>query len=153
MAPRVQKAPVGSYERDIADGEYTLKWNSLGEMEFWLRNEERRYTIEFVTYPDTTMILGLYVPEHSHPTGDDNVRYTRIPLQARAEIENLLREGMRPDLILNKVRGNVHTEDQLAALEEQPARREEFINSRDVHRIEKKIAAETVRLHQSDGLS
>ncbi|KAJ6588000.1 hypothetical protein B0H19DRAFT_1247722 [Mycena capillaripes] len=29
MPPCVQKAPVGSFERDIADGEYTLKWNSL----------------------------------------------------------------------------------------------------------------------------
>jgi hypothetical protein len=161
MPPRVQKAPVGSYEHDIADGEYTLKWNSLAEMQFWMRNKERKHTIEFVvkeprhnknkkghhwlvkyiyvcarqgsgrkskyvpkhpdrvrnvparraedgcpchltvkTYPDTTLVLGLYVAEHSHPIGDDNVVYTRIPPHARAEIERLLREGMRPDLVV-----------------------------------------------------
>ncbi|KAJ7221006.1 hypothetical protein B0H12DRAFT_1031614 [Mycena haematopus] len=161
MPPRAQKAPVGSYERDIADG-YTLKWNSLGEMQLWLRNEERKNSIEFVTkeprrnsnkkdhhwlmkyiyvcarqgsggkskyvpkhperlrniparraedgckcrltvktYPDTISVLGLYVPAHSHPIGNANVVYTRIPVQTRAEIERLLREGMRPDLVVS----------------------------------------------------
>ncbi|KAF8143614.1 hypothetical protein K438DRAFT_1783632 [Mycena galopus ATCC 62051] len=32
------------------------------------------------TYPDTTIVLGLYVREHSHPVGDANVIYTRIPV-------------------------------------------------------------------------
>ncbi|KAJ7912838.1 hypothetical protein B0H13DRAFT_1874422 [Mycena leptocephala] len=48
MPSRTQKAPVGSYLRDIDDGEFTLKWSSLGEMQIWLRAEERKNTIEFV---------------------------------------------------------------------------------------------------------
>ncbi|KAJ7150786.1 hypothetical protein C8R46DRAFT_1305589, partial [Mycena filopes] len=108
------------------------------------------------TYPGTSVLLGLYLPDHSHPIGRENMVYTRISAETRAEIERLLREGMRPDLVLNKTRGLVHTEDGLLALGDQPARREEFINARDVHRIEssqKKIEAETVRLNANDGLS
>lgn len=53
------------------------------------------------TYPDTTAVLGLYVAEHSHPIGDANVKYTRIPPHTRNEIEELLRKGMRPDLVVS----------------------------------------------------
>ncbi|KAJ7687489.1 hypothetical protein B0H17DRAFT_1136217 [Mycena rosella] len=214
---RTVKPPVGSYEHDVADGQYTLKWNSLADMTVWLRNEEQTNSIELVckeprsnknkkdhhwlikylyvcarqgsggkskyvaknaervrniparqaedgcpcrltvkTYPNTPRVLGLYITEHSHPTGDANIIFTRIPLQTRGKIEELLRQGMRPDLVLNQVRGNVHTEDNLPTLTQEPARREEFINSRDVGRIQKpqkKIEAETVRLNRNDGLS
>jgi hypothetical protein len=53
------------------------------------------------TYPDTSNILGLYVPEHSHPIGNANVVYTRIPVETRNQIERLLRDGMRPDLVVS----------------------------------------------------
>ncbi|KAJ6554775.1 hypothetical protein B0H19DRAFT_1263077 [Mycena capillaripes] len=47
MSTRVKKAPVGSYKRNLADGDSTLKWNCLAEMQFWMRNEERTHTIQF----------------------------------------------------------------------------------------------------------
>ncbi|KAJ7488890.1 hypothetical protein FB451DRAFT_1166629 [Mycena latifolia] len=136
--PRNVKPRVGSYERDLADGHYTLKWNSLADMTAWLRHEETENTIQraedgcpcrltIKTYPDTARVLGLYAADHSHPTGDENVVFTRIPVQTRSKIEELLRQGIRPDLV--------------------------FMNGQGVGRIEKKIEAETVRLNKNDGLS
>jgi hypothetical protein len=52
------------------------------------------------TYPDTSNVLGLYIAEHSHPVGNANVIYTRIPVEIRAEIERLLRDGMRPEIVV-----------------------------------------------------
>lgn len=42
---------------------------------------------------------------------------------------------------LNKIRGDVHMEDNLDTLEDLPDCRKEFVNSRDVHRIEVRFSA------------
>jgi hypothetical protein len=57
-----------------------------------------RLTIK--TYPGTQTVLGLYRPEHDHPIGDENARFTRLPEATRAEIERLLRLGVEPKVVV-----------------------------------------------------
>ncbi|KAJ7464374.1 hypothetical protein FB451DRAFT_992177, partial [Mycena latifolia] len=39
------------------------------------------------TYPGTSEVLGFYKEEHSHATGDENLKYTRLDAETRQEIE------------------------------------------------------------------
>ncbi|KAJ7679765.1 hypothetical protein B0H17DRAFT_869232, partial [Mycena rosella] len=39
------------------------------------------------TYPGTAEVLGFYKAQHSHATGDENLKYTRLDAETRAEIE------------------------------------------------------------------
>lgn len=53
------------------------------------------------TYPGTTEVLGLYKSEHSHPIGDENLKYTRLDVETRKEIENYLRLGVEPKKVVS----------------------------------------------------
>ncbi|KAF8168830.1 hypothetical protein K438DRAFT_1429353, partial [Mycena galopus ATCC 62051] len=99
------------------------------------------------------MILGRYTKDHSHPIGSENLIFNRIPPDVRRQIEQDLRAGIRPSIVLARARGNVHTEKNLSTLASQAPRREEFIKSRDIHRVLKKVEAETIHLDAQDGQS
>ncbi|KAJ6521964.1 hypothetical protein DFH09DRAFT_1330856 [Mycena vulgaris] len=105
------------------------------------------------SYPNTTTVLGRYENTHSHDTGSDNLIYTRIPAAALYKIEKDLRDGVRPDVVLKRARGGVHSEVNSPKLIAHGPRHEEFITQRDVHRIQKKIEAETIRLDPQDSRS
>ncbi|KAJ7074857.1 hypothetical protein B0H15DRAFT_735480, partial [Mycena belliarum] len=105
------------------------------------------------TYPDTPVILAKYEDSHSHPTGSQNLIYTRVPAAIMLQIERDLRDGIRPEIVLARARGGVHTESNLPNLISVVPRREEFIRRRDIHRIEKKLDAEIIRLDPLDGKS
>ena len=45
-------------------------------------------------YPHTGTILGRYTPDHSHPTGKDNLRYVRIRVPTLEQIMGLIRLGL-----------------------------------------------------------
>jgi hypothetical protein len=45
-------------------------------------------------YPHTRTILGRYTPDHSHPTGKDNLRYVRIRIPTVEQIMGLIRLGL-----------------------------------------------------------
>jgi hypothetical protein len=68
------------------------------------------------TYPGTEEVLGRYTHGHSHPTGDANARFIRIPVETRLRIAELLRMGVDRARVLQEVRGNIHTEDNLENL-------------------------------------
>lgn len=40
---------IGSFERDLASGKYSLHWKSMHEMESWKLAEEEKYNVEFIT--------------------------------------------------------------------------------------------------------
>ncbi|KAJ7697853.1 hypothetical protein B0H17DRAFT_858058, partial [Mycena rosella] len=145
--PVSSDAPRGSYQHDLASGEYPLSWSSLPAMEAWIRNEESANTIE----------LRLKEGSHSHPIGSQNLIYTRIPVATLLQIERDLRDGIRPEVVVRpfspRARGGVHSEQNLPGLLSQAPWREEFIKQRDVHHIKKKIKAETIRLDPQDGRS
>ncbi|KAJ6542164.1 hypothetical protein DFH09DRAFT_1041288, partial [Mycena vulgaris] len=113
------------------------------------------------SYPEMTTLLGKYESEHSHPIGSQNLKYTHIPDAVLHQIEDDLRRGVRPEIVVStsllshlaRARGGVHTEQNLPLLLSQAPRREEFIRQRDVRRIQKKIEAETIRLDPHDGKS
>ncbi|KAJ7033910.1 hypothetical protein C8F04DRAFT_1352234, partial [Mycena alexandri] len=42
------------------------------------------------TYPGTSEVLGFYKSDHTHATGDDNLKYMRLDAETRQEIENYL---------------------------------------------------------------
>jgi hypothetical protein len=156
-------AKLGSYQRDVDEGQYPLAWMSLRDVQAWIRNKEANNSIELhvkdiiqnknkrehqwtsrhvyvcsrqgtggqkkyvprdtgkekkerkvpnkripcpcrlvvKTYPGTVRVLGRYEGSHSHPTGSDNLKFTRIPLSTREEIGKLLREGVRPEIVVN----------------------------------------------------
>ncbi|KAK7013804.1 hypothetical protein R3P38DRAFT_3362725 [Favolaschia claudopus] len=58
------------------------------------------------SYPARTTILGRYEASHSHPIGGANLIFTRIPPAVRQRIEEDLRAGIRPDVVLARARGN-----------------------------------------------
>ena len=129
-----------------------------------------RLTVAF--YPGTDTILGKYNDEHSHEIGSQNARFTRLPKEMRKEIERLLRLGVdpkkvvRPYLIpclingfdqrsmkLEQIQGRIYTEENLSNLRAGQTHRREFVTRADVHRIEKIIEEETIRLASQDGAS
>ncbi|KAJ7210954.1 hypothetical protein C8J57DRAFT_1097961 [Mycena rebaudengoi] len=107
-------------------------------------------------YPGIKVILGNYLDTHNHPLGNENIRYTQIPKDLHEYIAGLLRLKVAPEHILQLIHHGVYHED---ALFEQDldgtavAARSEFIQLRDIRRIEKKLEAENVRLHPDDGRS
>ncbi|KAJ7091313.1 hypothetical protein C8R43DRAFT_835691, partial [Mycena crocata] len=114
------------------------------------------------TYPGTEEILGRYTHEHSHPTGDPNARFICIPIETRLRIAELLQMGVDRSRVLQDIRGNVHTEDNLENLRSKPSGRNEFVTAADVRQIEVRQYAsenfvithtETIRLDAQDGQS
>ncbi|KAJ7672561.1 hypothetical protein DFH06DRAFT_95942 [Mycena polygramma] len=190
-------AKRGSYQHDLDSGEYLLSWNSLADMQAWLRQEETDKSISLLlkeavpnkgktphewtmkhiyvcgrmgtggksryvpttnqrrkipskriscpcritakSYPGTNTILGRYEDSHSHPIGAENLIYTRIPLDIRHRIKQDLRDGIKPDVVLARARGNVHDEQNLPNGIPRAPRREQFITKRDVRRIQEGI--------------
>ena len=50
--------------------------------------------VKIKIYPHTPTILGKYAPNHSHPTGKDNLKHVRIRVPAREHIMELIRLGL-----------------------------------------------------------
>ncbi|KAJ7250301.1 hypothetical protein C8J57DRAFT_1667859, partial [Mycena rebaudengoi] len=115
-----------------------------------------RCSILVKEYLGIKVILGNYLDTHNHPLGNENIRYTQIPKDLHEYIAGLLRLKVAPEHILQLIHHGVSHED---ALFEQDldgtavAARSEFIQLRDIRRIEKKLEAENVRLHPDDGRS
>ncbi|KAJ7162754.1 hypothetical protein C8R43DRAFT_880251 [Mycena crocata] len=53
------------------------------------------------TYPEMSIVLGRYEDSHSHVIGNDNLIYTRIPQATIKKIEDDLRAGLRPDVVVS----------------------------------------------------
>ncbi|KAJ6475881.1 hypothetical protein DFH09DRAFT_849576, partial [Mycena vulgaris] len=118
-------------------------------------------------YPGTDIVLGSYSDKHDHPLGNANLPYTQIPKDTKEYIAGLLRLKVSPDHIVSntyllhttlilllqlKLRHHgVYDSDNLFDSEASTAARTEFIELRDIRRIEKQIEAEAVRQHPDDG--
>jgi hypothetical protein len=50
--------------------------------------------VRIKVYPHTRTVLGKYTPEHSHPTGKDNLKYVRIRVPTLEQIAGLIRLGL-----------------------------------------------------------
>ncbi|KAJ7175420.1 hypothetical protein C8R46DRAFT_835699, partial [Mycena filopes] len=95
-------------------------------------------------------ILGNYRDEHNHDLGNANLPFMQIPKETREYIASLLRLKISPDHIV------LYDDDDLfdSDLDDNfVASRTEFIQLRDIRRIQKDIEAESVRLNPDDGLS
>ncbi|KAJ7470045.1 hypothetical protein B0H11DRAFT_1634302, partial [Mycena galericulata] len=104
-------------------------------------------------YPGISTVLGDYRDEHDHALGNANLRFTQIPKETREYIATLLRMKLEPDHI---VRLCVYDNDDLFDQDLDSnvvAARTEFIQLRDVRRIQKDIQAENIRLDPDDGIS
>jgi len=51
-------------------------------------------------YPNTEQVLGLYEATHSHPIGQDNARFMRLPEETRVRIAEMLRMGVTHEHIV-----------------------------------------------------
>ena len=51
-------------------------------------------SIQIKTYPHINTILGRYNPDHSHPTGKDNLKYIRIRVSTQGLIEDWVHYGV-----------------------------------------------------------
>ncbi|KAF7371998.1 SWIM-type domain-containing protein [Mycena venus] len=107
-------------------------------------------------YPDTSMVLGNYSDIHNHDLGNANLPFTQIPKATREYIAGLLRLKVAPEHILKMLHRGVYDHDELFTQdldENYVASCMEFIELRDIRRIEKEIEAEAIRLHPDDGQS
>lgn len=50
--------------------------------------------LQVKSYPNTTLLLGKYLPTHSHPVGEPNARYTLLSKLTRIRITEMLRAGV-----------------------------------------------------------
>jgi hypothetical protein len=57
--------------------------------------------VQIKTYPHTDTILGKYNPDHSHPTGKDNLMYIRIRVNTRELIESWVHYGVTDQEIVS----------------------------------------------------
>lgn len=55
------------------------------------------------SYPGRSEVLGKYRSDHTHPIGDENLRFTRLSEETRAEIERLLRLGVEPKKVVRNL--------------------------------------------------
>ncbi|KAF7372258.1 SWIM-type domain-containing protein [Mycena venus] len=107
-------------------------------------------------YPDISTVLGNYSDVHDHDLGNANLPFTQIPKAAREQIAGLLRMKVAPEHILKMLHRGVYDHDELFTQDldtDYIASRMEFIELRDIRRIEKEIEAEAIRLHPDDGQS
>lgn len=65
-----------------------------------------RLVIKF--YPDREEIRGKYIEEHSHEIADSNLIYTRIPIETRESIAAMLRQGVKPDIVVSAYSAFIH---------------------------------------------
>ncbi|KAJ7732434.1 hypothetical protein B0H16DRAFT_1328742, partial [Mycena metata] len=105
------------------------------------------------TYPGTSEVLGFYKSDHTHATGDDNLKYMRLDADTRQEIENYLRKGMEPKKVLEQITRKMYRESNLDHLRSKKANRRHFVTRADIRRIQKMIEEETIRLASGDGAS
>ncbi|KAF7371682.1 hypothetical protein MVEN_00024400 [Mycena venus] len=172
--PTPPPVPRGSFEYDLKSLKYPHKWDSWASFTTWHMQEQRKNGIELrrvKTYKDTlfqqkpgtydekirffSTVLGNYTVEHNHPVGNENLRFTRISHETREYIAGLLRLKVSPNFILQLLHGGVYHNDSGFEDDENGAvaSRNDFIQLRDIRRIEKAIEAESVRLDPDDGQS
>ncbi|KAJ7112173.1 hypothetical protein C8R44DRAFT_528104, partial [Mycena epipterygia] len=141
--PPPSRPPAGSFQCDLASPDYQKRWESWTEFQEWLAEEQRSQGID-------------YRAEHDHALGNANLPSTQIPKDTREYIAGLLRLKVSPDHILQLIHRGVYNNDNLFEQDLDSnlvASRTEFIQLRDLRRIEKDIEAESVRLNPDDGLS
>ncbi|KAJ7029405.1 hypothetical protein C8F04DRAFT_962988, partial [Mycena alexandri] len=105
------------------------------------------------TYPGTSEVLGFYKSDHSHATGDENLKYLRLDKETRLEIETMLRLGVEPKKILENITQGMYHERNLDKTRSAQAHRRDFVTRADVRRIQKIIEEESIRLAAQDGPS
>ncbi|KAJ7715801.1 hypothetical protein B0H16DRAFT_1339471 [Mycena metata] len=147
--------------------------------EFGRKMESKRTDCKCVLivkeYPGVSTVIGNYTSGHNHPVGNANLWFTRISNETREYIAGLLRSKVAPEHIvryyglftlismltftqLQLLHGGVYHndntfDDDLDFDLDTVASRNDFVQLRDIRRIEKDIEAETVRLHPDDGQS
>ncbi|KAJ7107299.1 hypothetical protein C8R43DRAFT_905769, partial [Mycena crocata] len=209
--PTPPKPATGSFEYDLASGDYLEQWENWSEFQKWQAEEERKNCIEiclvntysrlpayerkcrFVCsrsgtggikeyvkkhptwqyklpskrtdckcsltvkqYPGIPTVLGAYSKSHNHALGNTNLPFTRIPKETREYMAGLLRLKVKTDHILQLVHNGVYSGDDAFDTDFEPghvAARSEFIQLKDIQRIEKDLGAESIRLHPDDGQS
>ena len=58
-------------------------------------------SIQIKTYPHTNTVLGKYSPDHSHPTGKDNLKYIQIRVSTWELIEDWVCYGVTDKEIMS----------------------------------------------------
>ncbi|KAF8074779.1 hypothetical protein FPV67DRAFT_1364291, partial [Lyophyllum atratum] len=105
------------------------------------------------TYHDTPTVLGIYESAHNHPIGGQNLRYTRISGPTCDWIAGMVRMKVQSDHILDVLHGiTTMLSDGPLHPSNMPCCND-FIKLADIHRIEKAIEAEFIRLDRDDGRS
>jgi hypothetical protein len=98
------------------------------------------------SYPNMDRVLGHYEEQHTHPTGPENARFTRLPTETRIQIAKLLRSGISPKKIVSTdipfgEHFGYQPHDQLADFQSNQkgpgaVTRSTFVTARDIQCIE-----------------
>ncbi|KAF8484211.1 hypothetical protein F5888DRAFT_1812229 [Russula emetica] len=98
--------------------------------------------VQIKTYPHTNTVLGKYNPDHSHPTGKDNLKYIRIRRSARELIESWVHYGVTDQEINKKIREWISADE-----------RDHYITNSEICRIRKEVLRADIRLDANDAHS
>ncbi|EJC99417.1 uncharacterized protein FOMMEDRAFT_160452 [Fomitiporia mediterranea MF3/22] len=129
----------GTFAWDLEHMDYNIRWETKEEFDAWLRDEE-------------FIVLGTYDPEHSHPIGRDNLKYTRLSGITRAHIFELLQLKVHPQEILRQLQDGVF-DGPSAEINFDSVKRDHLVSMRDILRIKKELDAVSIHLHPNDGIS
>lgn len=58
-------------------------------------------TLIVKTYPNTETVLGYFTHKHSHPLGEENLKFTYIPTAARERMQDMIRQHVDVDYIVS----------------------------------------------------
>ncbi|KAH9173877.1 hypothetical protein EDB89DRAFT_2068386 [Lactarius sanguifluus] len=95
--------------------------------------------VKIKIYPHTSTILGRYAPDHSHPTGKDNLKHIRIWVPAREHIMVLIRLGLMDKEIKKHIRAQYSEHE-----------RDHYITLGQICRMRTIVERERVQLDPND---
>ncbi|KLO03875.1 hypothetical protein SCHPADRAFT_812964, partial [Schizopora paradoxa] len=101
------------------------------------------------------IVLGKYTDSHSHPTGNKNLKFTRLSEATKRNIADMLEMRIELSHILKLVQGGFFHEGAEAPpdIDGVQIRRDTMVTMNDIIRVKRELDAQAIRLHKDDGLS
>ncbi|KAE9393407.1 hypothetical protein BT96DRAFT_943960 [Gymnopus androsaceus JB14] len=150
----------GTFEADISNNHFNMRWVSLDEFEARCESSRRKIPSKHIacpcamvikTYFHTNIVLGSYQATRNHAIEYENLCFTCISPESHELIAGDVQNGVSTDDIIKKLHANAYSEfnDSL----QQPVSCDSFITVHNVHQIKRAINVETITLASDDGQS
>ncbi|KLO15295.1 hypothetical protein SCHPADRAFT_824894, partial [Schizopora paradoxa] len=138
-------AQPGSLAFDKKSGEFNLEWPNMKSFDAWLAEEQQ--------YPGSSLVLGKYSDTHSHPIGNENLRYTRLSEETKESIAHLLEMHIEPSHIVSSLSFCIGDGADATKIDHLQLSRNSLVTMNDIIRVKRALDSKTIRLHRDDGVS